>query len=143
MLAAAQPITAGSKSAQAFFDCLLPFDVGNDVSATLTFPKGKKKRLLVVDVTSRSIPAAEPTCEFSITLDVNGDNSLVYGGSITGNQGFAGTGLAHFWSDVDAQELAAPGQFYGQPIDLTVTVHRSAGSCTGACVGIDAHMMKK
>ena len=138
--ASAQPVTAGGKNTQVLYDCV-PFDANDEAVVSVTIPQGRRSRMVVVNAYARGTGAAQ-SCDISTNLDVGTED--VFGGTATGRQGTLDTAVGSWWGDVDRLEAAAPGQFIGVPVPVTLRLFRvGASTCSGVCVSLAVQMVKK
>lgn len=115
-------------------------------AATTQVLKGKKKRVLEVDVTG-IIPASVAGQAIGIQARLNGFNVFEpNGGSYQVEHGCVVAGSnctvqARFWVDLDAAELAIPGAFIGQPLNVEI-LHAVIANTTGI-LSVRTRMRKK
>src|SRR4029434_7070006 len=96
----AQPlVTAGGKTTQGLFQCV-DFDANDDATVTVTVPKGRKWRMLLVNAFTRGMPGVQE-CDQSLVLTVGPASPESFGGSVTGRQGGTYTATGHWWADID------------------------------------------
>lgn len=119
---------------------------------TLRIAKGKKGHVVRIDVTVNSFVGNSLAGVSSLT--VNGLhahpkatvdlNSLYVEWPLGLTPGYPAISLdAVYWLDLDAAENESPGSFYGQPLDITVTLNSGFVSGPSCSLTVTAEMKKK
>lgn len=111
--------------------------------ATLTLPKGKKKR--IVEVEAQTTETSAVLNALGLQARINGVNIEPFGYQVltSCNHAYPGCSfVAHFWADVDALETASPGQFVNQPLNIEV-MGVTDGSSSTVTLTARARMIKK
>jgi hypothetical protein len=110
---------------------------------TASIAKGKKKRVLEVDLMATDITGTNPALVIQpavngITMEPSGYNSAV----VDCVGGFVCTATGQWFLDLDAAEIANPGMFIGQPLAIELFAASNAPSST-ADVSLRARLQKK
>ena len=119
-------------------------NVSSPITVQLT--KGRTKRLLVVHGVISGY-ASTPGTMLSLAVQVNGvdsePNDHNYAQIVQdGCHGFC-TISGTWWLDLDAMELAHPGQFINVPLDVSLRAQTWLGNLDGAKVSVTATLVKK
>jgi hypothetical protein len=116
---------------------------GAGAQASGTLAKGKKGTMLKVDMTYEWFTMSAQFRPF--TLKLNGKFPINF--TILNHLDSCGNGActrtATTWFDIDAQEQVYPGQFYGQPLTITLDSAKAADAGSSYNVTICAQTLKK
>ena len=118
-------------------------DNGAGFNISGTIQKGKKKRVLEVDLMATDGTGANPAVGVlptvnGVAMEPNGSFFAV----ADCNAGYICTVSSHWWIDLDAAETANPGMFINQPLNIVGNVISNASTST-ADVSLRARMQKK
>lgn len=118
---------------------------GSPIQATVQILKGKKKRVLEVDITA--VDPSSSAGAIGITAAVNGMGILEPTTFLQVEHECSPsynncTAHASYWLDIDTAEGLFPGQFVNVPLDVSVTVF-AGGTATTGNVSVRARLVKK
>ena len=121
---------------------------GMEKLAATTLAKGRKKHLVVADVTFTVIPTSVPS-EIFLSLLVNNQWMQPFGDGSPLSTSCSSAGLpctlsGTFWLDLDEAEAAYPGAFIKKPLNVEVWGGESGGPpCGTVWVTTNARLQKK
>ena len=116
---------------------------GAIVQAAGTLAKGKKGTIVKVDMTFEWFTLSAQFRPFNLKLNGKFPANFLILNHLDSCGNGACTRHATTWFDIDAQELVYPGQFYGQPLNITLDSNKTADAGSSYNVTICASVLKK
>jgi len=124
-----------------------PCVAGQNIDLSGSIQKGKKKRVLTIDLTAQVDSSPASNNSLKGFLFVNGFADIVKASSFfTDNNGDCSLceTTGHFFVDLDAAEALHPGMFIGQPLTLSGQVQNQSSTSGTTCdVTLTARMEVK